>query len=188
MCVSSVSQFSAALPDPNDVVDVTHMQLKVMLCCSDAQDCEPCLQIIITVKGKLVRNHQEVKFSSSVCWFVGKISQKLLDCVVFSSSCIFMQDCVFKFEGRSCWFHSNPSSIRWWSELNALPLNLTTHANTKHWTTGRFITLLGPLETFAVSFKISRPIETQVSLPAPSCWVCLLYFFYSPLREDMNLV
>ncbi|XP_034446526.1 uncharacterized protein wu:fl23c11 isoform X1 [Hippoglossus hippoglossus] len=48
--VKSVSQFSAALPDPNDVVDVTLMQLKVMLRCSDAQDCEPCLRIIITVK------------------------------------------------------------------------------------------------------------------------------------------
>ncbi|XP_062248510.1 LOW QUALITY PROTEIN: uncharacterized protein wu:fl23c11 [Platichthys flesus] len=47
--VNSVSQFSAALPDPNDAVDVTHTQLKVMLCCSDAQDCEPCLQILITI-------------------------------------------------------------------------------------------------------------------------------------------
>ncbi|CAB1442559.1 unnamed protein product [Pleuronectes platessa] len=49
--VKSVSQFSAAVPDPNDAVEVTHTQLRVMLCCSDAQDCEPCLQIIITVKA-----------------------------------------------------------------------------------------------------------------------------------------
>ncbi|XP_060930980.1 LOW QUALITY PROTEIN: interleukin-17 receptor C [Limanda limanda] len=49
--VKSVSPFSAAVPDPNDTVDVTHTQLKVMLCCSDAQDCEPCLRIIITVKA-----------------------------------------------------------------------------------------------------------------------------------------
>ncbi|XP_069382566.1 interleukin-17 receptor C isoform X2 [Paralichthys olivaceus] len=48
--VKSVSQFAAALPDPNDAVHVTHVHLKVMLCCSDAQDCEPCLRIIITVK------------------------------------------------------------------------------------------------------------------------------------------
>ncbi|GAA6216405.1 uncharacterized protein LOC108900203 isoform X1 [Lates japonicus] len=48
--MSSDFPFSAALPDPNDAVDVMHMQLKVMLCCSATKDCEPCLQIIITVQ------------------------------------------------------------------------------------------------------------------------------------------
>ncbi|XP_040007821.1 interleukin-17 receptor C isoform X2 [Xiphias gladius] len=48
--VSSVSPYPAVLPDPNDIVDVTHMQLKVMLCCSATQDCQPCLRIIIAVQ------------------------------------------------------------------------------------------------------------------------------------------
>lgn len=38
------------LPDIDDTVNVTHLQLKAILCCSAAHDCEPCLQIIITVQ------------------------------------------------------------------------------------------------------------------------------------------
>ncbi|XP_035500782.2 interleukin-17 receptor C isoform X3 [Scophthalmus maximus] len=48
--MSSVSPYSAVLPDPNDAVDVTRVQLQVMLCCSASRDCEPCLRIVITVK------------------------------------------------------------------------------------------------------------------------------------------
>ncbi|XP_074538343.1 interleukin-17 receptor C [Halichoeres trimaculatus] len=48
--MSSDSLFAAAPPYPDDTTNVTHMQLEVFLCCSAAQDCQPCLQIIITVK------------------------------------------------------------------------------------------------------------------------------------------
>uniref|UniRef100_A0A3Q4BP28 SEFIR domain-containing protein n=1 Tax=Mola mola TaxID=94237 RepID=A0A3Q4BP28_MOLML len=48
---STVSLYAAALLDPDDTVNVTHLQLKAILCCSARQDCEPCLQIIITVQG-----------------------------------------------------------------------------------------------------------------------------------------
>uniref|UniRef100_A0A665SWH0 SEFIR domain-containing protein n=1 Tax=Echeneis naucrates TaxID=173247 RepID=A0A665SWH0_ECHNA len=48
--------YSALLPEPNDVVNVTQMQLKVMLCCSPTQGCVPCLQIIITVQGDFIIN------------------------------------------------------------------------------------------------------------------------------------
>ncbi|XP_023285288.1 uncharacterized protein LOC111672188 isoform X1 [Seriola lalandi dorsalis] len=60
--VSSVSPYPAVLLDPTDTADATHMQLKVMLCCSAAQDCEPCLQIIITVQE--VDNTREVSEES----------------------------------------------------------------------------------------------------------------------------
>ncbi|KAM9350997.1 interleukin-17 receptor C [Symphorus nematophorus] len=49
--VSSASQFIAGLPDPDDTVNVTHVQLKANLCCLATRDCEPCLQIIMTVQG-----------------------------------------------------------------------------------------------------------------------------------------
>ncbi|XP_070766787.1 interleukin-17 receptor C [Enoplosus armatus] len=48
--VSSASPYIAALPDPDDAVNVTQLQLKVILCCSATQDCEPCLQVIITIQ------------------------------------------------------------------------------------------------------------------------------------------
>ncbi|XP_042265801.1 interleukin-17 receptor C [Thunnus maccoyii] len=44
--VSKASQYDDALPSPN----VTRVELKVILCCSARQDCEPCLRIIITIK------------------------------------------------------------------------------------------------------------------------------------------
>ncbi|KAK5863791.1 hypothetical protein PBY51_000795 [Eleginops maclovinus] len=47
--VSSVSPFCYALNNQDDTMDVTDLQLKVILCCS-ATDCEPCLQILITVQ------------------------------------------------------------------------------------------------------------------------------------------
>ncbi|XP_071332727.1 interleukin-17 receptor C isoform X2 [Trachinotus anak] len=58
--MSSVSPYPAVLPDPNDMVDVTHMQLKVILCCPATQLCEPCLQVIITVEVAEVDNTKEV--------------------------------------------------------------------------------------------------------------------------------
>ncbi|XP_068997610.1 interleukin-17 receptor C [Embiotoca jacksoni] len=48
--VSSDSQFTAALNDPCGSVDVTQVQLKVILCCSARQHCAPCLQVIITLR------------------------------------------------------------------------------------------------------------------------------------------
>ncbi|XP_059189919.1 interleukin-17 receptor C [Centropristis striata] len=48
--MSKVSPFP--VDDPDDTVDVTHLQLKAVLCCSATQDCEPCLQTIITVQGR----------------------------------------------------------------------------------------------------------------------------------------
>lgn len=50
----TVSQFSAAMPDPDDTVSVTHLHLKEVLCCEAKQDCEPCLQILIKLQGYLV--------------------------------------------------------------------------------------------------------------------------------------
>ncbi|XP_073325456.1 interleukin-17 receptor C [Pagrus major] len=46
--VSLASPYTAALPDPDDTVNVTHVQLQAILCCSARRECEPCLQIIIT--------------------------------------------------------------------------------------------------------------------------------------------
>ncbi|XP_054465296.1 uncharacterized protein wu:fl23c11 [Anoplopoma fimbria] len=60
--VSGESHFSAALPDPDDTVNVTHVQLKVMLNCSAIQDCEPYLQIIISLQD--VNNASEVSEES----------------------------------------------------------------------------------------------------------------------------
>ncbi|XP_034733146.1 uncharacterized protein wu:fl23c11 isoform X1 [Etheostoma cragini] len=57
--VSSAFPYAAALPDPDDTVDVTHVQLEVILCCSATHDnCEPCLQISITIQE--VDNAKEV--------------------------------------------------------------------------------------------------------------------------------
>lgn len=47
--VSSVSPYEAALPDPEGPVNVTHVALKVVLCCSNKIHCVPCLQIVITI-------------------------------------------------------------------------------------------------------------------------------------------
>ncbi|KAA8590880.1 hypothetical protein FQN60_001823 [Etheostoma spectabile] len=61
--VSSAFPYAAALPDPDDTVDVTHVQLEVILCCSATRDnCEPCLQINITVQE--VDNAKEVSEES----------------------------------------------------------------------------------------------------------------------------
>ncbi|XP_044067910.1 uncharacterized protein wu:fl23c11 isoform X2 [Siniperca chuatsi] len=60
--VSSAHLYTAALPDPDDTVNVTHLQLKVILCCSAARDCKPCLQIVITVQE--VDNAKEVSEDS----------------------------------------------------------------------------------------------------------------------------
>ncbi|XP_076023143.1 interleukin-17 receptor C isoform X2 [Genypterus blacodes] len=48
--VTSDSIFSAAIPDPEETMDVMHVELKVILCCSDRKDCEPCLRIIMTIQ------------------------------------------------------------------------------------------------------------------------------------------
>ncbi|XP_071780672.1 interleukin-17 receptor C isoform X2 [Centroberyx gerrardi] len=56
--VSSAFLYDAVPPDPEDTVDVRSVELKVILCCSDRQDCEPCLQIFITVQE--VDNEKEV--------------------------------------------------------------------------------------------------------------------------------
>ncbi|XP_034028629.1 uncharacterized protein wu:fl23c11 [Thalassophryne amazonica] len=46
--IKSASPYSPALPDPDHTMDVTHVDLKVFLCCS--QTCEPCLQVTVTVQ------------------------------------------------------------------------------------------------------------------------------------------
>ncbi|XP_040922339.1 uncharacterized protein wu:fl23c11 [Toxotes jaculatrix] len=56
--VSSGFHFCAAPPDPNDTVDVTHMQLEVMLCSATQDLPRPCLRITITVQE--VDNTNEV--------------------------------------------------------------------------------------------------------------------------------
>ncbi|XP_067382292.1 interleukin-17 receptor C [Channa argus] len=48
--ISSASPFGPALPEPNDLVEVTHVKLKVILYCSTTSDCKPRLQITITVQ------------------------------------------------------------------------------------------------------------------------------------------
>uniref|UniRef100_UPI0037E72ABE interleukin-17 receptor C n=1 Tax=Semicossyphus pulcher TaxID=241346 RepID=UPI0037E72ABE len=62
--VSSASLFAASPPDPDDTTNVTHVQLEVFLCCSAAQDCKPCLQIIITVQVAEVSNAKQVSEAS----------------------------------------------------------------------------------------------------------------------------
>ncbi|XP_029361436.1 uncharacterized protein LOC115045746 isoform X2 [Echeneis naucrates] len=63
--MSPVYPYSALLPEPNDVVNVTQMQLKVMLCCSPTQGCVPCLQIIITVQVAAFDEPSDEERSSS---------------------------------------------------------------------------------------------------------------------------
>ncbi|KAF3697061.1 Interleukin-17 receptor C [Channa argus] len=48
--VFTASPFGPALPEPNDLVEVTHVKLKVILYCSTTSDCKPRLQITITVQ------------------------------------------------------------------------------------------------------------------------------------------
>ncbi|KAK9514862.1 hypothetical protein VZT92_025548 [Zoarces viviparus] len=62
--VSSASPFAAALPDPDDTVNVTHVELKVILRCSATQECEPYLQILIAVQGADMNNTREVSEES----------------------------------------------------------------------------------------------------------------------------
>lgn len=49
--LSAVSQFAAALPDSESAVNVEGVRLKAVLCCTARRDCEPCLQVIITIRG-----------------------------------------------------------------------------------------------------------------------------------------
>ncbi|CAJ1084920.1 interleukin-17 receptor C isoform X1 [Xyrichtys novacula] len=56
------SQFG--LPDPDDSVNVTHVQLQVFLCCSDTQDCKPCLQITITIQVVDTNETKEISEAS----------------------------------------------------------------------------------------------------------------------------
>lgn len=49
--LSAVSQFAAALPDSESAVNVEGVRLKAVLCCTAGRDCEPCLQVIITIQG-----------------------------------------------------------------------------------------------------------------------------------------
>ncbi|XP_078111450.1 interleukin-17 receptor C isoform X1 [Sander vitreus] len=60
--MSKAYLYADALPDPDDTVDVTHVQLEVILCCSATHTCEPCLQINITVQE--VDNAKEVSEES----------------------------------------------------------------------------------------------------------------------------
>lgn len=55
--VGSVSQFAAALPDSESAVNVEGVRLKAVLCCTAGRDCEPCLQVIITIQGTNSPNH-----------------------------------------------------------------------------------------------------------------------------------
>ncbi|KAK1898353.1 Interleukin-17 receptor C [Dissostichus eleginoides] len=54
-CSEGLTDFTVSSPAPpfmtdqDGTIDVTNVQLKVILCCS-ATDCEPCLQILITVQ------------------------------------------------------------------------------------------------------------------------------------------
>uniref|UniRef100_A0A3Q3N7J9 SEFIR domain-containing protein n=1 Tax=Mastacembelus armatus TaxID=205130 RepID=A0A3Q3N7J9_9TELE len=69
--VSTASSYPDTLPDPNDAVNVTHVQLKPVLCCSATHNCELCLQIIITVQEVAVSeesghyNDEEEVFDTS---------------------------------------------------------------------------------------------------------------------------
>nr|XP_046253352.1 interleukin-17 receptor C [Scatophagus argus] len=62
--ISSVSM-SSFPPDLDDAVTVTQLRLKAILCCSGTKDCEPCLQIIITVQAAEVDSAQLVSEESS---------------------------------------------------------------------------------------------------------------------------
>lgn len=48
-----LSTVSLHYPNPPEEINITHVQLKAILCCSARQDCKPCLQITITVQGLL---------------------------------------------------------------------------------------------------------------------------------------
>ncbi|KAK0151426.1 Interleukin-17 receptor C [Merluccius polli] len=56
--VTEVSIYSFPLVDQELTVDVEHVDLKVVLCCADRQDCEPCLQILIAIQGVAVLAHE----------------------------------------------------------------------------------------------------------------------------------
>ncbi|CAL8367672.1 unnamed protein product [Lota lota] len=49
--VKEVSLYSFPLENQELTVDVEHVDLNVVLCCSDRQDCEPCLQILIAIQA-----------------------------------------------------------------------------------------------------------------------------------------
>lgn len=48
--VRSVRHFAAALPDSESAVMVGGVRLKAVLCCEAGRDCQPCLQVIITIR------------------------------------------------------------------------------------------------------------------------------------------
>lgn len=50
--LSTVGGFAAALPDSESAVTVEGARLKAVLCCEAGQNCEPCLQVIITIRGE----------------------------------------------------------------------------------------------------------------------------------------
>lgn len=50
--LSTVHQFAATLPDSESAVVVDAVRLKAVLCCKAGRDCEPCMQVIITIRGE----------------------------------------------------------------------------------------------------------------------------------------
>ncbi|XP_029975745.1 uncharacterized protein LOC115408918 [Salarias fasciatus] len=48
--LSSGSSFPEALPDPRGPLTVSQLKLKVVLCCSEKQDCVLCLQIVVSLR------------------------------------------------------------------------------------------------------------------------------------------
>ncbi|KAM4611122.1 LOW QUALITY PROTEIN: interleukin-17 receptor C [Polymixia lowei] len=48
--VTEASLYGTSLPDRDGRVNVRGVELKGILCCSDGQNCEPCLQIFITIQ------------------------------------------------------------------------------------------------------------------------------------------
>lgn len=52
LSLSTVARFAAALPDSESTVNVEGVRLKAVLCCTAGRDCEPCLQVAITIQGE----------------------------------------------------------------------------------------------------------------------------------------
>ncbi|XP_030588624.1 uncharacterized protein wu:fl23c11 [Archocentrus centrarchus] len=62
--VAGVAQFCPSLPEPYGTVAVTQVQLNVVLCCSDGQNCSLCLQVIISLQAEGVDNEIDVSEES----------------------------------------------------------------------------------------------------------------------------
>ncbi|CAL8257967.1 unnamed protein product [Gadus morhua 'NCC'] len=57
--VTEVSLYSFPFEDQELTVDVERVDLNVVLCCSDREDCKPCLQILIAIQGEDLEHEKQ---------------------------------------------------------------------------------------------------------------------------------